>query len=159
MAIKTNSGFCGTRVQVGHYSGKLLPNKRCPNCGRQETAAYLMLCPDDSRTCLLVKAVDDMTKWMSKDNITNPEILYWIPKYILTRGCKPLTEIGFMSPQFKAFANSQDIMGWRKFTEGHISTNFYSIQSFHLAMLSSYLNGEDWTQQFISKILQITHSQ
>ena len=26
-------------------------------------------------------------------------------------------------------------------------------------MSSSYLNGEDWTKQFISKILQITHSQ
>jgi hypothetical protein len=26
-------------------------------------------------------------------------------------------------------------------------------------MLSSYLNGSDWTKQFISKILQITHSQ
>jgi hypothetical protein len=34
-----------------------------------------------------------------------------------------------------------------------------NIQSFHLAMSSSYLNGEDWTKQFISKILQITHSQ
>ena len=36
---------------------------------------------------------------------------------------------------------------------------FYEIQCFHLAMSSSYLNGEDWTKQFISKILQITHSQ
>ena len=26
-------------------------------------------------------------------------------------------------------------------------------------MLSSYLNGENWTKQFISKLLQITHSQ
>ena len=26
-------------------------------------------------------------------------------------------------------------------------------------MSSSYLNGEDWTKQFISKLLQITHSQ
>ena len=38
-------------------------------------------------------------------------------------------------------------------------SHFYEIQSFHLAMSSSYLNGEDWTKQFISKILQITHSQ
>ena len=64
-----------------------------------------------------------------------------------------------MSPQFKALAASQDIIGWREFTEGHISTHFYAIQSFHLAMSRSYLNGEDWTKQFISKILQITHSQ
>jgi hypothetical protein len=43
--------------------------------------------------------------------------------------------------------------------EGHVSTHFYGIQTFHLAMSSSFLNGEDWTKQFISKILQITHSQ
>ncbi len=68
-------------------------------------------------------------------------------------------QMGFMSPQFKALAISQDIIGWREFTEGHISTHLYAIQSFHLAMSSSYLNGEDWTKQFIPKILQITHSQ
>jgi hypothetical protein len=96
---------------------------------------------------------------MSKDNITNLEILYWILKYILMRGSKPLADMGFMSPQFKALTISQDIIGWREFTEGHISTHFHDIQSFHLAMSSSYLNGEDWTKQFISKILQVTHSQ
>ncbi len=67
--------------------------------------------------------------------------------------------MGFTSPQFKALAASQDLIGWRNFTEGHISTHFYAIKSFHLAMSSSYLNIEVWTKQFISKILQITHSQ
>ena len=99
-----------------------------------------MLCPDESRTHLLAKTVEDMAKWMSKDNITNPEVWYWISKYILMRGSKPLAEMGCMSPQFKALAISQDIIGWREFTEGHISTHFYAIQSFHLAMSSSYLN-------------------
>jgi hypothetical protein len=75
------------------------------------------------------------------------------------RGEKPLSKMGFVPPQFKALATSQDLIGWRDFTEGHISTHFYAIQSFHLPMSSNYLNGEDWTKQFISKILQITHSQ
>ena len=70
-----------------------------------------MLCPDESRTRLLAETVEDMDKWMSKDNITNPEIWYWIPKYIIMRGCKSLAEMGFMSPQFKALAISQDIIG------------------------------------------------
>jgi hypothetical protein len=124
-----------------------------------ETAAHLMLCSDDDHTKLLVENVDKLTTWMSQDAKTDPEILYWIPKYILMRGDKPLSMMGFMSPQFKALANSQDLIEWRDFTEGHISTHFYTIQTFHLAMSSSYLNGEDWTKQFISKILQITHSQ
>jgi hypothetical protein len=156
---KQNSGFLGTRVQVGRYSGDAGADERCPNCGRQETAMHIMLCPDKDRTRLLIESVNELAEWMARDNKTDPEILYWIPKYILMRGVKPLLEIGIMSPQFKALARSQDLIGWREFTEGNISTHFYEIQSFHLAMSSNFLNGEDWTKQFISKLLQITHSQ
>jgi hypothetical protein len=35
----------------------------------------------------------------------------------------------------------------------------YNIQKFHLERSSSYLNGTDWTKQFISKLLHLTHSQ
>jgi hypothetical protein len=96
---------------------------------------------------------------MARDKKTNPEILYWIPKYILMRGIESLLDLGIMLPQFKAFAHSQDLIGWRDFTKGYISTQFYEIQTFHLAISSSLLNGKDWTKQFISKLLQITHSQ
>jgi hypothetical protein len=156
---KQHSGFCGTRVQVGRYLGDPFPNERCPNCGRREFASHLMLCPDTSRTKLLGKNVDNLATWMSQDDQNDPEILYWIPKYILMRRDIPLSAMGFMSPQFKALAASQDLIGWRDFMVGHISTHFYAIQSFHLAMSSSYLNGKDWTRQFISRILQLTHSQ
>jgi hypothetical protein len=156
---KQNSGFCGTRVQVGHFSGDSCPDKRCPNCGRRETAMHLMLCPDKDCTKLLTETVDEQTKWMAQDDRTDPEILYWIPKFILMRGDKRFSEMGAMSHQSRALAASQDLIGWRDFTERYISTHFYVIQSFHLTMSSSYLNGEDWTKQFISKLLQITHSQ
>jgi hypothetical protein len=36
---------------------------------------------------------------------------------------------------------------------------FYAIQNFHLAINSSYLNGANWTKQFISRILHIMHLQ
>ena len=131
---KQPSSFCGTRVQVGCYSGEILPGKRCANCGRHETTSHLMLCPDEDCTRLLTETVDRLAKWMAKDNITDLEILYWIPTYILMREDKPLSQIGFMSPQFNALANSQDIIGWREFTKGHISSHFYEIQTFHLTM-------------------------
>jgi hypothetical protein len=72
---------------------------------------------------------------------------------------KPFFQLGYMSEKMRVFAESQDKIGWRNFTEGYISTQFYNIQCFHLLMSSSYLNGLDWTKQCISKILQITHSQ
>jgi hypothetical protein len=98
-------------------------------------------------------------KWMAQDNRIDQEILYWISKFILMRGDKPLSERGAVSHQFRALAESQDLIGWRDFTKGYISTHFYAIQSFHLTMLISHLNGEVWTKQFISKLLQLTHSQ
>jgi hypothetical protein len=118
-----------------------------------------MLCPDDDRTQLLIENVDELSKWLDKDGQTDPELAYWIPKYILMRGDKPFLKMGYMSTKLKSLAESQDRIGWKNFTEGHISTHFYKIQTFHLAMSSGFLNGTDWTKQFITKILQITHSQ
>jgi hypothetical protein len=51
---KQNLGFCGTRVQVGRYLGIPGQDERCPNCGRRETAAHLLLCPSEDRTQLLI---------------------------------------------------------------------------------------------------------
>ena len=43
--------------------------------------------------------------------------------------------------------------------EGRISKHFWTIQQRHLEDADSYMNGIDWVKQFITKILQITHSQ
>ncbi len=43
--------------------------------------------------------------------------------------------------------------------EGCISTHFYFIQHYHLALSGSYLNGADWTKSLIFKLLHITHLQ
>jgi hypothetical protein len=75
------------------------------------------------------------------------------------QGDKPFAELGAMSLCMEALAKSQDIIGYCNFMEGYISTHFYAIQSFHLAMSSSYLNGTDWAKQLISKLLHVTHSQ
>jgi hypothetical protein len=72
---------------------------------------HLMLCPDKECTQLLKKMVNRLTKWMVQDDRTDPEILYWIPKFILMRGCKPLSEMETMSHQSRALAESQDLVG------------------------------------------------
>jgi hypothetical protein len=121
---KQNSGFCGTRVQVGLYSGNPWPDKRCPNCGRRETAAHLLLCSNEERTQLLINNTDKLGQWLERDSITDQELAYWIPKYILMRGDKPFADMGAMSPRMKALAQSQDVIGYHNFMEGHISTHF-----------------------------------
>ncbi len=134
-------------------------DERCPNCGRRETAAHLLLCPSEDRTWLLIDNADELEKWLEKDGSTDQELAYWIPKYILMRGDNPFEDMGAMTPRMKALAQSQDKIGYRNFMEGYISIHFYEIQNFHLAMSSSFINGANWAKHFISKILHITHSQ
>ena len=38
---KQHSGFCGTGVVVGHYSGEEEADVSCPNCGCRVTAEHL----------------------------------------------------------------------------------------------------------------------
>ncbi len=107
----------------------------------------------------MIEMTDKLAQWLEMDDRTDPKLVYWIPKYILMRGDKPFAELGVMSPKMIALARSQDIIGWRHFTEGYISTHFYNIQNFHLAMNSSFLNGTDWTKQVIFRLLHILHLQ
>ena len=64
-----------------------------------------------------------------------------------------------MSPHMKELTKSQDIIGWRNFMEGRISKKFYPLQRHHMTMMSTKSTAEDWTKQFITRILHITHSQ
>jgi hypothetical protein len=121
---KQFSGFCITRVQVGLYSGEEYPDKRCPNCSARETDAHLMRCPDEDRTRLLVETVEDLEKWMETNGKTDPELIYWVIKYLLMRDDKPFSQLGFMSEKMIALAESQDKIGWRNFMEGCISIHF-----------------------------------
>jgi hypothetical protein len=156
---KQHTGFCRTRVQVGKYSGLKCPDKICPNCGHRETVQHILICPNRDRMQLLAETTEDLSKWLNQEHLTDLDLAYWIPKYILMWGDKPFASLGAMSPRMKALANSQDKIGWRNFMEGFISTHFYFIQHYHLALSGSYLNGSDWTKSLISKLLHITHSQ
>ncbi len=151
---KQHTGFCGTRTQVAYYNNEYKKDKAtkattftgdisCPNCGEAETAAHLCVCPCEDRTRLLVEMTDDLEAWMAKGGKTNPEIVYWVPKYILFRGTKRFEDMGHMSPMMRELARSQDKIGWRNFMEGRISTHFYSIQNYHLAFGDSQWGGLD----------------
>ncbi len=137
----------------------MYPDERCPNCGARETDAHLMQCPDEDRIRLLIDTVEELEKWMETDGRTDPELIYWIPKFILMQNNKPFSQLGYMSNKMRALTENQDKIGWRNFTEGYISSHSYNTQRFHLSMSNNFLNSSNWTKQFISKLLHITHSQ
>ena len=74
-------------------------------------AAHILICPNEDRTRLLTNTTNDFSKWLSKDGLTDLELAYWIPKYILVRGDKAFASLETMSPRMRAFASSQDKIG------------------------------------------------
>jgi hypothetical protein len=46
---KQHTGFCGTRIQVGKYSGLECLEEKYPNCGCRETAEHILICPNKDR--------------------------------------------------------------------------------------------------------------
>ena len=64
-----------------------------------------------------------------------------------------------MSQSVKRLAEEQDVIGWRNFIEGRVPRRFYEIQSNHLIDVECHLNGKDWMKGFISRLLQLSHSQ
>ena len=155
---KQHTNFCASRVQVGRCEG--LSDTSCPNCGKpHERAEHLCVCPCEDRTRLFRESTEKLEQWLLSHHCTHPELAYWIPKYILSRGLLPFAELGRMSPAMARLAASQDIIGWRHFMEGRVSKHLYTMQHLHLSSSPSYLNGGDWMRTFISKVLHITHSQ
>ncbi len=64
---------------------------------------------------------------MEKDNNTDPELRYWIPKYIQGRGQLRFSELGRMSTDVEQVARDQDIIGWRNFMEGRVCTQIATL--------------------------------
>ena len=94
----------------------------------------------------------------TNDN-TEPELCYWLVKYIRGRGSLSFSELGELSEELNLAALSQDAIGWRNMMEGRVSNHFYGIQRVHLAMAHSRLNGDDWMKGLITRLLHISHSQ
>ena len=64
-----------------------------------------------------------------------------------------------MHPRLLTFARSQDIIGWRRFTEGMVSKECRTIQQAFPMMCGSKLSIARWGEELVTKLLQITHDQ
>jgi hypothetical protein len=52
---------------------------------------------EQGQDTLLINTVEDLEKWMETDGKIDPEIIYWVPKYLLMRDDKPFSQLGYMS--------------------------------------------------------------
>ena len=155
---KQTSNFSASRKQLARYTGS--DDDRCPSCIiHKEDANHLCICPNEDRTLLLKQDTETLGSWLYENDNTHPEIAYWVPKYILCRGTIKFADLGRMSPEMQHAAEAQDLIGWRNFMEGRITTEFGKMQQLHLLSSESRLTTSTWSTALVSKLLHITHTQ
>ena len=59
----------------------------------------------------------------------------------------------------KAFAASQDKIGWDNFMMGMVSHKLLSLQELHLRLCAPHWSLDRWAMGFVTQLLQVTHGQ
>jgi hypothetical protein len=113
---------------------------------------------------LFKESVAKLGTWMNQNDCTDPELAYWIEKYLLFRGTRSFTalvaEDGFALIGIRVAAVCQDLIGWTEFLHGKVWVEMASIQNLHcMSSPSCRLTGADWTKTYIFHLLQVSHSQ
>ena len=84
--------ICATRRNLSCIQDIL--DDRCPNCGQgRKTSTHLNCCLNHGRTMLFKEGVAKLSTWMRQNNHTDPELAYWIEKYLLFRGTRSFASL------------------------------------------------------------------
>ena len=95
-----------------------------------------------------------------KEVDTDPVLLDCIAKYAYTRGGQEMTEIcNGLGKTYLQMAHEQDVIGWRQFMEGVISTRMREIQCQYHILEGTRTSPKRWAQGLILKLLEATHGQ
>ena len=102
--------------------------------------------------------------WMHQNDRTDPELAYWIEKYLLFRGTRSFTalvaEDGFSLIDVRVATVSQGLIGWTEFLHGKVLVEIAAIQNLHcMSSPTCWITGADWMKTFISHLFQVSHSQ
>ena len=153
---KQCSGFCGTQHMVSLWDS--VRDGKCPDCGQEERAIHLNLCPDPDRVRLQGDMADELEGWLRK-NFCHCELAYCLPRYIKLRGTRRLSEFPNLSPEMRKVAASQDLIPWTSFMEGKLSKEIFLLQNRTLVNSPSRLDISAWAKKLVSQILQMSHAQ
>ena len=132
----------------------------CPSClVSEETCHHIAVCPDAGRTAAFEQSVSRVTSWMT-ENVTHPEVKAVVSAYALGRGQVSCIACADGYPAaIKAFAASQDEIGWNNFTMGMVSHKLFSLQESHLRLCAPHRSPDRWATGFVTQLLQVTHGQ
>ena len=120
---------------------------------------HITRCSNPGRLEMLRFTVRQLSAWLG-DTMADPAMIDMIKTYLLAQGTKTMSEcLPITSTDLELLAASQDKLGWDSFLEGRISKLFLQVMKSLLLESRRYLSTERWGQQFIGKLLNITHKQ
>ena len=66
---------------------------------------------------------------------------------------------GMDGARYAKFAESQDVIGWRRFMEGMVSKEMVKIQDNYHTFHGGKYDALGWTEQLVIRLLEVTHGQ
>ena len=136
---------------------RMSDDSRCPDCnGLGEDAAHLMVCPNRQRRQLLEEQIRKLEDWM-ESHYTDPELGRMVGQYLRGRSRRKFASLSCNSRQLLILAKTQDMIGWRNFTEGKLTRYFRVVQKRYLSHAGASLTVDSWLKAFISKLMEMTH--
>ena len=132
----------------------------CPSCGLvEETCSHVLLCEEIGRVYTLGRSIDNMATWLHAVG-TDPQLCQFIVEYTKGRGGMSMIELTRSDDwRFRRLADSQDMIGWRRFMEGMISKEWITIQKDHFNLFGGSVSPAKWAQGLVTRLLEVTHGQ
>ena len=152
------SEFCGTNQQFSYWNTE--KSALCPCCKDEvETTMHMTRCQSSGRKQMFKITVKVLTDWMAETHM-DPILIEMVEEYLLAQGTKQMIDcLHVRHTNFELVAKVSDRLRWDCLLEGRISTIWLEVVKPLLAESGSYLSPIRWGQQFIEKLLNITHKQ
>jgi hypothetical protein len=122
-----------------------------------------LACKDAGRVETFIQSIDLLDHWLDEED-TDPELRMCITEYAQGRGNSSMYDIckeNDLDQSFLSMAREQDLIGWRRFTEGMICSGMRRIQADFTETVAavSNLSITRWASGLIIKLLEATHGQ
>lgn len=122
-ACKQVNGIAGTFKFRSRYESGVEP--MCPSCTvEEETCGHILHCQEQGRVRALLASFEVLEEWLEEVN-TDPVLVEGIMDYARGRGETSMEEHFLGYPrEYKKLGQAQDKIGWRRFMEGMIVSDF-----------------------------------
>ena len=119
----------------------------------------MLTCKESNRVGCVLKPIDRLEKWMEEQG-TEPRLRMALVKFARGRGGVTMRTTAYgLGSMFGRLAQSQNMIGWRRFMEGMISKVAVEIQQAHYNLGRVKKSTGQWAQGLATKLMKATHGQ